>query len=47
MGPDTTLHSAEKPPFSRIITLDGKPGPLEGRIEATEAEKARLAELYQ
>jgi uncharacterized metal-binding protein YceD (DUF177 family) len=47
MGPDTTLHSADKPPFSRIITLDGKPSPLEGRIEATEAERTRLAEFYR
>jgi uncharacterized metal-binding protein YceD (DUF177 family) len=46
MGPESTLHSADKP-FSRIITLDGKTGPLEGRIEATEIEKARLAEFYR
>lgn len=47
MAPDKDEAPSGKPPFSRIILADDAGPAREGRIEATPAERVRLAGLFR
>src|SRR5262245_61349358 len=47
MAPDKDAGSGDKPPFSRIIIADDAGPAREGHIEATPAERVRLAGLFR